>query len=742
MKTVLSQFCEDFDAALRPLLGPLQEFVETLSAGVGAGATGHAAGHAVGVARVAAAGRGGAAGQGTEGAAGVEVRAVLPAFQDVSHQLRVLADKVAEQQAYVLIFGPLKSGKSTLMNAIGAAYVSEVTALPAYPCMVYVSHAPTREFQVTRYNGDRQSFAAPASMRMQVNRDHAELADRIRSEERRGVDFDPAVHFPEAIRRIDVKVPAEALGESGAVLVDTPGLYSRMKFGYDQMTREFRDAAACAIFVVKTDNLFLEQVFAEFEALLGLFSRIFLVVNVDTGKLDLRPDGSLAPSLEREDPVRVIEAFESLSMSAPLKRAVDDGRLRIYPVDLLRAASSRLQQTQAREGAGGGEYTGRADFEAFLSDLTDYLNSNDYLVAFLGDSLRHGRVLLARVDQLTRDQGVEALARRAAALAEEKDRLELRLADLSLLHGYDWTEAFGGLGAALVADNQAEAQRLWKRALKSVSHTIDGWFEGDESLAQLLNDGVAEALRGFQLEYATLLEQSLRRRAAGNTAGGLVPEKVACAVDRVDLRLADFASSGLIAIEPKLSGRKIELELDTSFVPVRRGLLDWLLLRRVATVRRRLLGPHHERAIPRREKAARLGERGREWLHDEIHARVDNRLQEVTEQIAHRLASDYTGAIDAALRNQLGRLRTGDDERLEGLCAELGDLEQLSDQLELLRGRVGGARQVLDDLALRYEEADAASLEQVVLPRGEGPGPARLERERSAELRPRPFPSP
>ena len=71
------------------------------------------------------------------------------------------------------------------------------------------------------------------------------------------------------------------------ILVDTPGLYSRMNFGYDVLTREFRDGAACAVFVVKTDNLFLEQVFAEFNQLLGLFSRIFIVVNVDSGKRDL-----------------------------------------------------------------------------------------------------------------------------------------------------------------------------------------------------------------------------------------------------------------------------------------------------------------------------------------------------------------------------------------------------------------------------------------------------------------------
>jgi ribosome biogenesis GTPase A len=43
----------------------------------------------------------------------------------------------------VLIFGPLKSGKSTLMNAIAAAYVSEVSSLPAYPCLVCVRVEPS-----------------------------------------------------------------------------------------------------------------------------------------------------------------------------------------------------------------------------------------------------------------------------------------------------------------------------------------------------------------------------------------------------------------------------------------------------------------------------------------------------------------------------------------------------------------------------------------------------------------------
>lgn len=63
----------------------------------------------------------------------------------------------------MLLSRPLKNGKSTLINAISAGYVSEATGLPS------------------------------------------------------------------AIRRVQVELPVKNLRESGSVLVDTPGLYSKIK---------------------------------------------------------------------------------------------------------------------------------------------------------------------------------------------------------------------------------------------------------------------------------------------------------------------------------------------------------------------------------------------------------------------------------------------------------------------------------------------------------------------------------
>ena len=105
--------------------------------------------------------------------------------------------------------------------------------------------------------------------------------------------------------------------------------------------------------------MFLEQVFTEFTKLLELFSKIFLVVNIDSRKQDLAPDGELVPSLEQQAPDRIIEAFENLTMSAPLKKAANDGRLRIYPVDLLSTASKRLRAANAqRNSLGAGAQDG------------------------------------------------------------------------------------------------------------------------------------------------------------------------------------------------------------------------------------------------------------------------------------------------------------------------------------------------------------------------------------------------
>ncbi len=686
MRTLLSQFCEEFESAVRPLLEPLRRSSETLG----------------------------------ERPDSDYARAVLPNLLDVADQFTVLADKVAEQQAYVLIFGPLKSGKSTLMNAMSAAYVSEVTSLPAYPCMVFVSDSDKRKFTVARYNGDVDVFQDPAALRMQVARAHTDLAEMIRQVEGRGEEFDPAQHFDEAIRRIDVKVPAGDLAQSGSVLVDTPGLYSRMKFGYDRMTKEFRNAAACAIFVVKTDNLFLEQVFNEFNQLLDLFSRIFLVVNLDGTKKDVMPDGTLVPSLESDDPIRVVEAFENLAMSAPLKAAADEGRLRIYPVDLMNAASSRLAgRDEGQEPEPGGIATsGQADFDEFMRDLSDYLNSTDYLVAFLGDSLRRAMTLLAEANEAAEHPTIRAIAGRMTELEAEHRACNDKLQALDRLETYDWSAALTNLRRDLADLGALEAAEVAERSAHQLSDSLDRWFQSDASLHSLIKNDLAPLINSSQRQLALCVHQRLSQEVASGSSGVSLPHEVARDLFALGLQFGEFGRCGLDELDPVAGIATEDSPLESTAIPVKKSLWDWLLFRSAAKVRERLFGAPAAPSlrIPREIKGKRLGDEARRMMQAKLTEYQEGRFPELLEGLVLRIFDDYARAVTSGLSARFGACRGELQEQMAELQAQLKQYRKVLNRVEELAIATARTRSSIEELAQRYQEADPDKLVQPIAP--------------------------
>jgi hypothetical protein len=684
MRTLLSQFCEEFDSSVRPLLEPLRRSAETLA----------------------------------EHPDRNYSRDLLPGLLEVSDQFSVLADKVAGQQAYVLIFGPLKSGKSTLMNAMSAAYVSEVTSLPAYPCMVYVSDAEKREFTLTRYNGDQETLHDPAALRMQVARAHTDLADRIRQADGQEEEFDPAYHFDEAIRRIDVRVPAGELAQSGSVLVDTPGLYSRMKFGYDRMTKEFRDAAACAIFVVKTDNLFLEQVFEEFTDLLDLFSRIFLVVNLDGTKKDVMPDGTLAPSLESDDPIRIVEAFENLVMSAPLKKAADEGRLRIYPVDLMKAAAQRLSGETAStdDQVDGIVCSGQADFDEFMCDLSDYLNSTDYLVAFLGDSLRRALALLGETDSTCAHPAVATLAEEVATLEEEQATARAKLDAIGRLDSFDWNESLTGLKNELLSVGERESEAIAERTEQEISSALDTWFQGDASLKALVKSTLEPLLEASQRKLALAVHGTLTEHVAAGAESIHLPREITRDLASVDLRFDEFGRGGLDGVDP-IAGIGVQGNpLPIEEIPVRKSIWDWILFRSQARVQRNLFGaPNSPSArILRQQKARRMGAAAREAMQNLLADYQASQVPELLNRLALRIFRDYARTVVTTLSARLL-------ERREALTSELGALEtrlreyrKVLNHFEELSLSAANTREMIEQLARNYREADPDLLIQPI----------------------------
>ncbi|MBU6281741.1 dynamin family protein [bacterium] len=630
-------------------------------------------------------------------------RALADGLANLRGDVETLRAKIAAQHSYVLLFGPLKSGKSTLMNALSGAYVSEVTSLPAYPCMVYVGHGDRVEVVTTRWDGSTERTGDLDSIRSSLALAHGELARAIREAETRGDEFDPAIHLPRAIRRIDVRLPAPELRESGTMLVDTPGLYTKMRFGYDHLTREFKLASASAIFVVKTDNLFLEQVFAEFEDLLRLFTRIFLVVNLDTNKRDLEPGGQLGPSLERRDPGQILAAFEDLAMSPTLRRARDEGRLSIYPIDLLHAASARLRDAGApavEPVPGVDGLSGAEAFERFRADLSSYLNSHEAMHLFVRDTLRQSRRVLDGVSGLASGEGrrvadalvgdAEAEHRRWVARAAAAGRLRLA----SLESGLEPSRE-----PVLEATREASAEAR-RRAGERIDEVLDRWFESDRSLSQLLGEDLVPALDACREDLSWVARDAARAVVGGEAALANLLGVAAADFATVKMPLAEVVREGLSTTPPIPSGKSAIVSVPTGLVPVRRSLLDWLLLRGPVRMRRALFGPEESptRPVPVVVKQRRLGAAARSALGSALHVRLDRFFADALSQSAISAfgasATDAVASVRGAIDREVDRAAAG----VETSQAAIASRTALREGLARLAGRSVDAASGIEDL--------------------------------------------
>jgi hypothetical protein len=597
-------------------------------------------------------------------------------LSEVRRELAVLCDKVSEQQAYVLIFGPLKSGKSTLMNAIAATYVSEVSSLPAYPCLVFVGPGAAREYVVTGYDGRRQTFRDPEELHRHIDGAHTDLAAAIREAEARGETFDPQEHFPAAIRRVDVSVPDSQLAT--AVLVDTPGLYTRMRFGYDRMTRDFRNAAACAIFVVKSDTLFLEQVFAEFQQLLDLFSRIFLVVNVDSHKRDLSPDGKLVPSLEQSRPTAVLDAFEKLAMSAPLQAAAKEGRVRMYPVDLLQAASTVLQKQEPERVPDS--------FRAFRKDLAEYLASSDYLTALLRDSLQRGHNLLGDAAAAAASDDVGALSTRLHEVEADLRAVEAEQQRLAEFAGLDWAQAFARSRGEIEDEVERSARDGGAKLVRMLGASIDTWILSSHSLDWLVSGQWTPMVGDYREDVLAagrrVLEQQLGQRGAGLE----LPEEASELLRRagVDVRVCRaqaFANLGAV----EWTGDDT-VQVDLAAIPIRKGVLDRLAFRSLERVRDRLFGPAErpDAKIQAKDKAARLGEPGRLHLHQCVMRFRGELAPQTVKALRRFFGSDLRNATVELVQRELEAYGPRLQQRHEVLQAQRTRLLAVTEPMERL----------------------------------------------------------
>jgi hypothetical protein len=663
MKTHISEFCTEFSETLFPLAESLGDAVHMLD---------------------------------EVGEASVET--LSTSFANLRHRVEALVTKVQGQEAYVLLFGPLKSGKSTLLNAISAGYVSEVTSLPAYPCMVNLKYGEVPKYSVIRYSGKKDQVASPDELKSLLEQSHRTLSDRVRAIEDFGEEFDPTVHLPSAIRRVQVELPAENLRESGTVLVDTPGLYSKMKFGYDAMTQEFRDSAASAVFVVKTDNLFLEQVFDDFNDLLDQFSRVFVVVNIDSGKRDLCPDGTLSPSLESSDPDQVVKAFEALTMSAPLRRAAESGRLHLYPIDLCSAAARRL---------GSGTEPAEPDddepdrFDAFLTDLLDYLNSTDYLLEFMADTIRQSQTVTGDILSDCESEPAVAIRQAQNEVRERLEQIDREHTAANRIRNLDWASRLKSVESAEAKARASSMNDVKQGFQDRAAKAIAGWFASDESLADLRDARLGTLVHEVASSYRDQIQQRLADLADQTAMGLSLDSELTHDIATVGLNLDTVREKALGALSPAAElGAAVQLPLED--IPVRRRLMDKILFRSPAALRRRLFGPDDapDHPVSARGKEKQLGPEAQDALLGAAETACNRLLERVEEESGlKRLDAFFEGCVKGIQDDLTGIERRLTRERKEGAST--------AEKLDRLESAFSQLAHVADEVLAKVAELEA-----------------------------------
>jgi hypothetical protein len=621
-------------------------------------------------------------------------------------ELAVLLERVAKERASVFVFGPAKSGKSTLLDALAGASVSEVSILPGYPCVARVRHAAREEARLQRFDGGGEELGDLPALRLALQRAHHELAARVREVHCDGEVFDPARHLQRAVRRIERAQPAELLAQGALELVECPPIHAPLFPSHAEMLIGEPDHARAGVFVVRAAQLADDAVFDGIEELLAAFERLILVVNLDERARDLSRAGELAASPEREDPGRLIAAFEELSTCAPLVHAIRSGRVPVQALDLLAAARARRQGGE--EGPAPGP---RARFQDLLQELARVLDSHEALRALQTSSLRRAQELGHEAHELSVTPGLGELAARRDALERERAsqaNARAALARLAARERAAWERegCFEGLRTRLAEKGTKHARVLARELEVPLARALEDWFASEQSLAELLASGLEARLAAAQRELARTLESAFSEDA--RLAAELAPPSASV---RADLEAARVSLSALLesaAGAARVGAAPASLRpLDVHAIPVRMKLGQRLLRRDPDEIRRALLGPPEAPARPlsSAEKARRLGDEGRAAMQRSAVERARAILAEEAQRAARVLVEALVAGFLAELEQTAVRERARMAAPLAALETRLTELTRLAEALSALAPACARARAGLEALAERCESS-------------------------------------
>jgi len=267
----------------------------------------------------------------------------------LQESFKMLTGRLRHPEVRILILGPLKSGKSTLMNVICEhASVSQVNPLPAYPCTVEVRDIE-RNNQLIAAEKECCTFyrngvpLEPMALESGLQHLNELLEDYI---ERPG---QPETRYDKVVQKINLLPSSDMPPENRyTVLIDSPGLFFSNHAYSADVDKEFEEADV-VIFVVRQEQLFFESV----NDYLKKFSteakhrRGFILVNIAV------PTDKQLESYDQNEYKKKLDTYFRRHIASPdlNQELINDDRISIRFANLFMAAAAILDKNPVYEKA-------------------------------------------------------------------------------------------------------------------------------------------------------------------------------------------------------------------------------------------------------------------------------------------------------------------------------------------------------------------------------------------------------
>ncbi|HSR70258.1 MAG TPA: hypothetical protein VLU25_20180 [Acidobacteriota bacterium] len=366
--------------------------------------------------------------------------------------------RTARPEVRTMVTGPLKAGKSTLLNALARnPHVSQISQLPAYPCFVEVRDlerdqqgTPLEDARSMFYRQDG-SLGRETSHQQGIEFLDGLLDDYIRAGK------DAPIEYERVVQKVDLPK-----GEAGVelVLIDSPGLFFNRRvdatfFPSEDLaseaanpevldrTRDMYLETDVVIFVIRPEQLFFEAV-ADY---LRSFARrtkmrVFILVNASTHS-KVQKGTEIVDFNQVEEHEKIRDYFlQHIADGDLLDDIRSERRISLHFADLLDAATALFSaqgDAQAFARTPSGEVVELIRHYIFGEDLAA-LKIQDLSEA-IEDSLEQADTHLGRLQERRRAQA-EVLSRRRQKLereieevAGEHEREKERLQELLDLEG-------------------------------------------------------------------------------------------------------------------------------------------------------------------------------------------------------------------------------------------------------------------------------------------------------------------